>query len=90
MALAAIYLLLYVVAAIPLFISDPNPARAFGWSILYWIRLTINVGVPALIIGVITSFIWDKSIGFRTFHIVFIGLWIVLAVFMTGGPRILY
>jgi hypothetical protein len=58
--------------------------------ILFWIRLTINTGVPALVAALIALIIWGKSVSFHTFHIVFIGLWIVLAVFMTGGPRILY
>jgi len=74
-----LYIPLYVVTAVPMFTSDPdNPARAFSFTLILWISLTVVSAVVALVAAGVVAYMQKKHLFVLTFNVTFIVTWIVL------------
>ena len=75
---ALLYIPLYVVAAIPMFTSDPdNPARAFSFAVMLWISLTVVSAVFAMVVVGVAG-LRKKRLFVPTFNATFIVTWVVI------------
>ena len=73
------YIPLYGVSAIPMFIADAgNPARAFGWTIWFWIILTAISAAAGIVVATAGRIIDKNSEFFKAFNITFIVSWVVV------------
>ena len=73
-----LYIPLYVVAAVPMFTSDPdNPARAFSFALMLWIGLSVVSGVVAMVAAGVVANMGKKHLFVLTFNATFIVTWIV-------------